>query len=178
MPKYYTGKGDDGTTIFFGCKERFLKSGVRAEALGTLDELNSLVGLCRAKMVDDKGSAKLLFSVQEALFVAQAEVAGSEKKLQGKHVRALEKAIEKIAVKLPEIKSFLIPGSSEMSALYDVVRTVARRAERSVVGVKESGEVAVGKQLLAYLNRLSSLFYVLARLEAEKHGINERRPSY
>jgi len=178
MSTFYTGKGDDGKTSFFGCNERSLKSGVRAEALGSLDEANSLIGLCRARVCDDKNTSKLLLRAQEDLFVVQAEIAGSNKKIKQSRVVWLEKEIEKIATDLPEINTFLIAGESELSALFDYARTVARRAERASVRLLEEGGVTLGKPLLAYLNRLSSLLYVLARREALKSGKVERAPKY
>ena len=79
---------------------------------------------------------------------------------------------------LPPIKSFIIPGGTELSAMLDVARTVARGAERQVVAVAESGDIKLQSTTLAYLNRLSSLLYALARLVNHRAGIVDRKPTY
>ena len=172
----YTGKGDDGTTYFFGSKKRFGKHTPLVEALGTLDELNSLLGLIRAKVKKDR---KEIEQVQQDLFIIQAELAGADMKIEEKKVRDMERRIGEIEKRLPVIKTFFIPGASEQSALYDYARTVARRAERRVVALKMVSKLhkgAVSVFSLAYLNRLSSLLYAHARLAAL--GRKEKKPNY
>jgi len=174
---FYTKKGDDGKTTRFGCNQRFSKSSRVIGALGDLDELNSFLGLCRAKLGKDK-IADLILAVQNDLFIIQAQVAGADKKLSKKSLTDLEKNIAKLEKKLPTIKHFIIPGGGELSAYFDVARAVARRAERRVVAVKESGEIKIGDLTLAYLNRLSSFLYVLARVVNVERGIVEKKPKY
>ena len=173
----YTGKGDNGTTSAFGCDQRFSKSSAIAEALGTLDEVNSFLGV--VKMNEQASEiAKTLALVQQNLFTIQAEVAGAEKHIEEAKVRELENIINAIEAELPPIKTFFVSGGTEVASLLDFARTLARRAERRVVGVADEGVVAVGKDTLAYLNRLSSLLYALARQMNHKSGITEESPKY
>jgi len=90
----------------------------------------------------------------------------------------MEDIIDSIEKEIPKIKSFLISGGTEASALLDFARVIARRAERRVVEVKEDGKVKVSDNTLVYLNRLSSLLYAMARHNNNKSGINEVSPSY
>ena len=179
----FTGKGDNGTTKVFGCNQRMSKSSSLAEALGSLDELNSFLGLCKTKMEDPhlvfkkRKLSDILFEVQENLFIIQAEVAGAPKKIVAGKVNKMENLINSIEENIPAITSFIIPGEDEISALFDVSRTMARKTERRVVAVSEE-VIKVGPQTLAYLNRLSSLLYALARLSSHLSGIKERSPSY
>ena len=172
----YTRKGDKGTTKTFGCDQRISKSSVIAEALGSLDEINSFLGLI--KVESDKKTAKLVHSIQENLFIIQAEVAGFPKPLPKGRVEEIEKIIDDIEKKLPPIKTFFISGGTRLGALFDTSRTIARRAERRVVEVSEEGKCKISKETLAFLNRLSSLLYALARLSNHKSGINEVSPKY
>lgn len=180
----YTRKGDNGTTKTFGCDQRISKSSAIAEALGSLDEVNSFLGLC--KILSSATNYKLktinfsdiIHSVQENLFIVQAELAGAPKNLTEDKVKEIELLIDSAEKEMPPIKTFFISGGTELGALFDFVRTLARRAERRVVGVNEEGKGKVGVQTLAYLNRLSSLLYALARLSNHKSGINEQPPSY
>ena len=189
----YTRKGDKGTTKTFGCDQRISKSSAIAEALGSLDEINSLLGLCKVKChrgsnqglslkTQTQGqslvSVSLLNDVQQTLFIIQAELAGAPKTVAKEKVKAVEKVIDKIEKKLPPIKTFFISGGTELATLFDFARTVARRAERRVVQVNEVGDRKMGKHSLAYLNRLSSLLYALARLANHESGITEESPSY
>ncbi|HEX8994139.1 MAG TPA: cob(I)yrinic acid a,c-diamide adenosyltransferase, partial [Candidatus Paceibacterota bacterium] len=153
----YTGKGDNGTSGLFGACERFSKDDPVFEALGMIDELNSLLGVCFAKAGGDVADA--LRRVQEDLFVVQAQLAGADKKIEIVRVERLEKEIAEIETALTPPTSFVIAGATELSALLDYARAVARRAERSVVRAHSS---AATPELLKYLNRLSSLLYALA----------------
>jgi len=186
----YTRKGDKGTTKTLRCDQRISKGASVAEALGCLDECNSLVGLCRARAgetgfflppLGSRGArsvAEALLSMQEALFIAQAELAGADKRLAKRHVLALERLTDAIERELPPIRSFFIPGATALGALFDVARTVARRAERRVVSVSESGEAVLSVYTLQYLNRLSSALYALARLANYRAGVREAAPQY
>ncbi|HEV7121755.1 MAG TPA: cob(I)yrinic acid a,c-diamide adenosyltransferase [Candidatus Paceibacterota bacterium] len=190
MSGLYTGKGDGGTTKTFEKDQpRISKASEMPEALGTLDELNSFLGLARnrAKQVQDssvkigkKGRAisQILRDVQETLFIVQAEVAGAPKKVGKAKVTEVEKIITAIELEIPPIVSFSISGGTEVSALLDVARTLARRAERRVVGVHELGLRALSPNTRAYLNRLSSLLFALARFANHASGIKEENPKY
>ena len=177
-PMLYTGKGDDGTTKTFGCcDQRISKSSAITEALGALDEINSFLGVVKVSAHVD-ALAEILADVQQNLFIVQAEIAGADKHIVSEKVREMEGIINTIEAELPPIKNFFISGGTELAALLDFARTLARRAERRVVSVTEEGKVAIGKYTIAYLNRLSSLLYALARQVNHKSGITEEPPTY
>ncbi len=180
----YTGKGDGGDTGLFGCDQRISKSSAIAEALGTLDEVNSFLGVCKVKSEDlefvvaGKTFKEVLEEVQQHLFVIQAEVAGAEKTISKEMVVEMEMIINEAEKELPEIKTFFVSGGVQLAAMFDFARTLSRRAERRVVAVSEEGVVKVGEHTLAFLNRLSSLLYAMARLTNHKSGITEEPPTY
>ena len=180
----FTGKGDGGETGTFGCDQRISKSSAIAEALGVLDEANSFLGMCKVESekakyeFNGKSFTKILHDAQENLFIIQSELAGAENTIKESKLRDIEEIINSIEKELPPIKSFFISGGTELTSRFDFARTLVRRAERRVVGVSEEGEVKIGKWSLAYMNRLSSLFYALARLSNHKSGIIEESPSY
>lgn len=196
--KYYTGKGDKGDTGFFGTADRHPKSSLRVECLGAVDELGAWVGLCRAKYVAEErppqekkaggltsaAISKMLETVQQNLFTIQAEFGGADLHLTEKHLTNLEEDIADISKRLPEISTFVLSGASELGATLDIARTVVRRVERRVVALTKDTQMMGAVQgrprefTLAYLNRLSTLFYVLARHEATKSGIVEKTPTY
>lgn len=181
----FTGKGDDGTTKTLGAKDRISKGSPIAEALGTLDEVNSFLGLCKVhsekegfKTAAGISFAGILHSLQETLFVVQTELAGNDMTVGEDKVKEVTDWVNGIETELPPIKTFFISGGTELAALLDVARTLARRAERRVVGVKDSGAREMGPQSLAFLNRLSSILYALARLANHKSGLKEPSPTY
>lgn len=180
----YTRKGDKGMTTIFGCDQKLSKSSAIAEALGALDEANSFLGLCTVhdKALSYKLTAysfsEIINGVQQNLFIIQAELAGAGKSITETKIKEIEKLIDEVEKELPPIKTFFISGGTELSAMFDVARTIARRAERRVVEVAEEGKVKIGAHSLAYLNRLSSLLYALARLNNHKSGITEQIPDY
>ena len=189
----YTGKGDKGDTGLFGCNQRISKSSAIAEALGSLDEINSFLGLIKVKAKDSNAISEgksiefkindlpfdeIVNTVQKNLFIVQAEVAGTPMTIEESKVKEVEVIIAQVEKELPPIHSFFISGGTELTALFDVARTFVRRAERRVVGVSEEGERKVGEFTLAYMNRLSSLFYALARLTNHISGIVEQSPDY
>lgn len=185
----YTRRGDDGSTKMFGCDQRISKSATIAEALGSLDELNSFLGLCKIKaelknisiFLDSETESlsldKLTTELQQDLFIIQAELAGADKKIEPARIKYLESIVDTIEKQLPPIKSFILVGGEELSALYDVARTIARRAERFVVRAKEE-KANITENTLAYLNRLSSVLYALARLVNAKNSVTEENPHY
>lgn len=171
----FTGKGDDGTTKVLDSKERIPKSSELIEALGALDELNSFVGLARAK---ENTADNVLRDVQEALFIIQAEIAGAEKHVSDSKIANMEYAIAAIEKEMPPITAFTVPGETELSALFDVTRAIARRAERCVIALDNTGTRVLSRETRAYLNRLSSLLYALARYANHAAGVAEENPSY
>ena len=187
--KYYTAKGDGGTTRLFNCPQgaRLSKGDVIFEVLGGVDELNSFVGWCRAvakrsSLQEAKRTKFLdtLLFIQEDLFIIQAELGGGTTRLSEEKVRRLEDAIERFSGGFPAIHSFVIPGATELGGLLDVSRAIARRVERLYIQTKK--KVRPGKSggtpTAAYLNRLSSLLYVLARYANYVHDVPEKAPSY
>lgn len=182
----YTRKGDSGTTKTFGCDQRISKSSLVAEALGSLDEINSFLGLVRAKTQNlsfkiRSGEIKfseIILEVQQNLFIVQAEVAGSTLSIAQEKINKVENIVDEIEKVLPPINSFFISGSTELSATFDFARTLSRRAERRVVAAKEEGKIIVSAETLSYLNRLSSLLYALARISSHLEGVEEIKPDY
>ncbi|HEU0085645.1 MAG TPA: cob(I)yrinic acid a,c-diamide adenosyltransferase [Candidatus Paceibacterota bacterium] len=181
----YTRKGDNGTTKTFGCDQRISKSSAIAEALGSLDEINSFLGLCKVKSAKEnlslpggESASEMLHLVQQNLFIIQAEMAGSEMTTQEEKVKEAEAIIDAVEKELPPIKSFFISGGTELASLFDIARTISRRAERRVVAVAEEEQRPVGEFTRAYLNRLSSLLYAMARWSNFKGGIQEEGPNY
>jgi cob(I)alamin adenosyltransferase len=146
--KIYTRGGDMGETSLIG--ERVKKNDLRVEAYGTVDELNSFLGLVISFGGDEK-----LKNIQEDLYVISAELAGGEQKISHDEITELENWID--SIELPELKSFLRPGGSKLASFLHVARTVCRRAERKVVSIN------VREEVISYLNRLSDLLFVLAR---------------
>ncbi len=173
-------------TTAYSCDQKISKSSAIAEALGSLDEINSFLGLVKAESKNVKwkapGSALrldvLVHSIQETLFIVQAEVAGFLRPFPEGKVKKMEKIIDAIEKILPPIKTFFISGGTKLAALFDVARTIARRAERRIVEVAEKKSTKISPETFAVMNRLSSLLYALARLSAYKSGINEKSPSY
>ena len=179
----YTGKGDNGTTKLFGCDQRISKSSAISEALGVVDETNSLLGVLKMRAGDTPAVSGLTYhdlldDVQQDLFVVQAQLAGAKKQIDKTHVEKIETWVGLIEKELPPITSFFVSGGTELGALCDYSRTVARRAERRVVAAMDEGMGNEKPPMLAYLNRLSSLLYALARLSNHRAGIIEEKPHY
>jgi cob(I)alamin adenosyltransferase len=182
----YTRKGDTGTTKTFGCDQRISKSSTVAEALGSLDETNSFLGIIRAKTAGQSfkiaegevSFSELVLETQQNLFIVQAEVAGSDKHITEEKVKRAEYFIDEIEKVLPPIKSFFISGSTELGGLFDFARTLARRAERRVVAAREENRITISAETAQYLNRLSSLLYALARISSYSAGREELKPEY
>ena len=175
----YTGKGDTGTTKLFHCDQQNIsKSSEIPEALGALDELNAFLGLVKMHAKHSARIAGAIREMQEQLFIVQAEVAGADKKIKKSTVTSIEKVIDEIEKEIPKITGFSIAGGTELSALLDVARTLARRAERRVVSIQEAKLCKISSDTLAYLNRLSSLLFAIARLANYQAGVAEEHPRY
>ena len=116
--------------------------------------------------------------IQQDLFIVQAELAGAGKTITEEKVKWLEEIIDGIEKTLPPIKTFFVSGGVELATLSDIARTIARRAERRVVGVVDEGKITIGKDTLAYLNRLSSVLYAFARNFNHLANIKEEAPKY
>jgi cob(I)alamin adenosyltransferase len=175
----YTGKGDGGTTKVFGCdQQRISKSSELPEALGALDELNAFIGFVKMRAKDEARIAPVLREIQEILFIIQAETAGADKHVREDVVQTVEALINAIEKEIPPLQGFSIAGGTELSALLDVARTLARRAERRLIAVGEAGLRELPQATKAYMNRLSSLLFALARLANHLAGVAEENPQY
>ncbi len=180
----FTGKGDSGTTKTYGCDQRVSKSSQVTEALGSLDEINSFLGICKVASKEigyklgDESFAEIIDTVQQTLFSIQAQVAGFPMNIPEEKALWAGELVNLAEKEMPPIKTFFVSGGTALAAKFDFARTIARRAERRVVGVSEEGKVKVEKGTLSFLNRLSSLLYALARLSNHKSGIKEEPPKY
>ena len=171
----YTKKGDDGLTTLFNAEKRIPKASLIIEVLGAVDELNSLIGVCKIK-ADDRVIVDMLEDLQQDLFIVQAELAGAAPKITIEKVKRFEENINTIELQLPPIQNFFVAGGTELSALLDYTRAVSRRVERVAVRLYDDGTLA--NELYSFLNRVSSFLYALARLTNQKSGIKEQRPHY
>lgn len=177
--KVYTRKGDEGRTALFG-GERVGKDHPRVRAYGSVDELNAFIGSAVAVLEDD-ASGRRLEEVQHDLFTIGSLLAtpppregrrGPEvPRLPPERVEDLESWIDEVEEDLTPLRSFILPGGSPGGAALHVARTVCRRAERSVVAL--AAEDTVDEAVLPYLNRLSDLLFVLARLENRRAGTGD-----
>ena len=173
----YTKTGDDGTSGLIG-GTRVEKYDLRLEAYGTVDELNSWVGLIRTQSVDPS-TKKLLLSVQNKLFVIGARLAtdlsktdlSSRLPLDAEDITGLEKEMDRMLDQLPPMEHFVLPGGSNTVSYCHLARTVCRRAERRVCQL--ANEVPIPSELIKYLNRLSDYFFVLSRKIAVDEGVDE-----
>jgi len=164
--KIYTKSGDGGTTAVFGGK-RLLKSALQVEACGTLDELTSFIGLVTNK-VGNKNEAEFLGNIQLNIYKIIASLAGAKSDLQkiNQEIEKIEQYINKIQSRLTKLNCFILPQGDELSSWFHVLRTVCRRAERTVVKYFEkNGKHIINQKfdIIKYLNRLSDLFFVLSR---------------
>jgi cob(I)alamin adenosyltransferase len=172
MP-FYTRKGDEGYTDLLG--GRVPKYDARPETYGTLDEATSNIGLARALATSERTKA-VLIDVQRDLYTMMAELAFTAEMRQGKfhitaeHVARIEAETDAIEAEVPLPPHFILPGDTAAGAALDVARAVIRRAERLAVKLAHDGEID-NDQLLAYLNRLSSLLFILARFEDREAGV-------
>jgi cob(I)alamin adenosyltransferase len=174
--KIYTKTGDKGETALFGGK-RVPKSHLRVDAYGTVDELNSFVGMLR-DAVESAHVRKVLHDVQNRLFNLGAHLASDPDKapptpdLLPQDVEQLEKEMDQMDEQLPPLKNFILPGGHQTVSVCHVCRTVCRRAERLTVALQYAGE-PVDDIATQYLNRLSDYFFVLARYLAMELGAEE-----
>ncbi len=174
----YTKTGDKGTTSLVG-GSRVNKDDMRVEAYGTVDELNSHIGLL-AEMLrtqheehykELKTVQHNLFDLQTLLATEDADIYARLPKLESKEVEALEQQIDSITAQLPQLHSFVIAGGTMAGAQCHVCRTVCRRAERRVVTLSKHAEI--DDTIMSYLNRLSDYLFVLARLAVVAEGKDE-----
>ena len=173
--KIYTKKGDKGMTSLFGGM-KLSKADIRIEAYGTVDELNSFIGVLIAE-IDDEKVEKDLLRVQKRLFDLGAILATNPnkpeliQKFDDKEITFLESSIDNMEKELDPLKNFILPSGSRLIAFTHVARTVCRRAERRIVAIQDSSKTY--EVLLKYINRLSDYLFVLSRKLAKDSGVNE-----
>lgn len=164
--KIYTKTGDEGMTSLVGGK-RVKKCCARLDSYGSVDELNSFIGLL-VTYITDEADIAFLQKIQGELFIVGGSLATdlsvSEARCEVTQamISDIESEIDRLSVLLPPLRSFVVPGGSRAAALAHVCRTVCRRAERCVFALIEEGG-AVDENVAVYLNRLSDYFFVLAR---------------
>ena len=172
MP-HYTGKGDDGSTgLLYG--GRVAKNSAAPEAYGAVDEAQAFVGLIRAEIERGSELDELLVEVARDMWVLMGELATDPKNVHKLQTRVTPEMIERVEAHVAAIedrfempREFVIPGENRVAALCDVARTVIRRAERAALPV-------CTPHVLAYLNRLSSLLWVMARWQEGGHSLPSR----
>lgn len=177
--KIYTKTGDKGMTSLIGGK-RVPKNSIRLESYGTIDELNSYLGLIRS-FAGDGLLADELTEIQSRLFDIGGHLATdpdnpSVKVALGVNescIQMLEKAIDRMNAEVPPLKYFILPGGSQAVAFCHIARTVCRRAERRILDLAETSKV--DESVLKYINRLSDFLFVLARKMAHDSGVEEQK---
>jgi cob(I)alamin adenosyltransferase len=171
--KIYTKTGDKGTTSLIG-GTKVAKSNPRIEAYGTVDELNSYIGLCRDLLTDDKNKSKLQ-EIQDRLFTIGSSLACDPKKepkmkipdLREEDILVLEKEIDRMNDVLPVMKNFVLPGGHVTVSHIHIARCICRRAERCCVRLELEKE-EVESIVIKYLNRLSDYLFILARFTSHQ----------
>jgi cob(I)alamin adenosyltransferase len=173
--KIYTKAGDDGTTGLLG-RKRVAKDDARIEAYGTVDELNAVLGAARSVGLDTAADS-LVGRLQDELFAVGSALADPDPKgpfhaaITADHVTRLEETIDALEAELAPLSRFILPGGAPAAADLHLARTVCRRAERLVVRLGHQPGESVSAPLLAYLNRLSDLLFVLARVVNRRAGV-------
>ena len=174
MARIYTRTGDKGETGLVGGR-RVPKDSLRVQAYGHVDELNSILGLARS-FLDDKELDTILEGLQQDLFVAGADLASAERaekipRITKERIAELERTIDILQEALPPLKVFILPGGGQAGSILHFSRTVARRAERSIVTLSKVEKIS--DQMVPYINRLSDLLFVLARIANHREGKRE-----
>lgn len=173
--KIYTKTGDEGTTSLFGGK-RVHKDDIRIESYGTIDELNSFIGLLNASFVDE-GQNSVLEDIQKRLFTIGSNLASDPDKdmitpdILEADVVALENQMDFMDEKLSPLRNFILPGGNTAVSYAHVCRTIARRAERRVITLDRLSPV--DPLIIQYINRLSDYFFVLSRYIGHTDSIPE-----
>jgi cob(I)alamin adenosyltransferase len=177
LTKIYTRTGDDGTTGLGG-GQRVPKDALRIETYGTVDELNAQIGVAIAGGLEASLAAELT-RVQNELFHLGSDLCALESdkvkrpvpRIEERHVRELETAMDRMTEPLGPLANFILPGGSPGASQLHVARTVCRRAERLAVALAR--EEPIGPWVLAYLNRLSDALFVMARWENRHRGVDD-----
>jgi cob(I)alamin adenosyltransferase len=177
LTKIYTRQGDQGQTSL-ASGERVKKSALRVEVYGTVDELNSILGMAIAGglvprlMVVLSGIQNELFHLGTDLsFPIEARGEGGIPQIEPRHIEKMEALIDELNAVVGPLENFILPGGAPGAAMLHLARTVCRRAERQAVALAEEQEL--GEQVLPYLNRLSDALFVMARYENNQRGVAE-----
>ena len=167
----YTKTGDKGETSLFGGK-RVLKSSELVEVYGSVDELNSWIGVIVAS-IDHEEKIDFLHKIQGDLFIIGGTLAGWETELSGLSTRVTEMEVEIDAMEsqLEQLTNFILPGGTKESATVHLTRSVCRRVERQIVALSQ--KKSVSEEILIYINRLSDLLFVFARFINKQAGITD-----
>jgi|SRR3989344_4085685 len=168
----YTKTGDKGDTGLFSGK-RVSKASLRIEAIGTIDELNSVIGFTLSQLTTNNLQlTKELIEIQNDLFVIGAALANPRQKINlSKRVKDFEKTIDKMTKELPPLYNFILPGGGVAGSTLHIARTVARRTERRIVALSKREKIQ--KDVIIYINRLSDLFLTMSRFINLKEGKKE-----
>ncbi|MDY6778511.1 MAG: cob(I)yrinic acid a,c-diamide adenosyltransferase [Candidatus Nanohaloarchaea archaeon] len=175
----YTRRGDGGRTDLHS-GERIPKDTPRIEAVGTVDELNTVIGRALSHL-DDEEVGEVLRDIQNDLHVCQTDLANTDRdadhpRMEQERIDRLETVIDRFEEGLPELQDFILQGGTPAAAALYNARAVCRRAERRTVALADTEEV--NESVIGYLNRLSDTLFVLARTVNHRNGIDERHPSY
>lgn len=175
LVKIYTRTGDKGETGLGG-GSRVSKDTLRVEAYGSVDELNSVLGLARS-FLNDVEFDSILQNLQRELFTVGADLAAPDPNAPGVPrvdqgmIDSVERTIDKLEGELPPLKAFILPGGTQGAALLHFARSVARRAERRIVALNNVEKLS--DSLIPYINRLSDLLFVLARAANRRSAVSE-----
>jgi cob(I)alamin adenosyltransferase len=173
ISKVVTKTGDEGNTALIG-GQRVSKGSLRVAAYGEVDELNSLLGLAVSHLSDGH-CQEILQEIQHRLFTLGADLASPDgvevPRVSEQHVNRLEEILDGLMDELPPLEEFILPGGGPGGATLHVARTVARRAERTTVALQ--AETPINAQAVIFLNRLSDLLFVLARVANKREGLPE-----
>jgi cob(I)alamin adenosyltransferase len=177
ITKIYTRTGDGGATRLGGGQE-VLKEHLRIQAFGTVDELNSHIGLALAGGLDPDLATELS-RIQNELFHLGSDLCILEEdkekmpvpRIEPRHIDALESLIDRLSKAVGPLENFILPGGSSGAAMLHVARTVCRRAERLLAALSRNEKI--GPHTLAYLNRLSDALFVMARFENHRRGVDD-----
>lgn len=173
ITKVYTRTGDKGLTSLIGGK-RVSKDSSRVNAYGEIDELNAVLGIVRSQAMDNEIKA-IISDIQNDLFIIGADLASPmdirAPRIRPVSIRKLERTIDKFLKELDPLKEFILPTGGGGGHYLHLARTVSRRAERSIV--KLNREEKINENVLKYINRLSDLLFVMARIENKRSGFEE-----
>ena len=178
ITRVYTKSGDAGETSLVD-GSRVSKADLRVATYGDVDELNSWLGLARVGLADQQLN-EALGKIQNELFVAGADLASPATihvpRIEDEHIAEMEALIDSLLEEVEPLKEFILPGGTQLGATLHLARTVARRAERAVVALAAREEI--NENALRYLNRLSDLLFVMARVANKRAGEKEQSANF